>query len=132
MPRLCRIGVFLLAAFVPAALAAADEAALIRHWQGGDWSRTDFSRRTVPLEEILSGGPPRDGIPPIDAPRFVGVAEAARWLEGREPVMVFEHGGEARAYPLQILIWHEIVNDTVGGKPVVITYCPLCNSALAF
>lgn len=99
--------------------------------QEGEW-RTDFSRHTVPLEEIVSGGPPKDGIPAIDHPRFVSVRRADRWLEDREPVIVVEHGGDARAYPYQILIWHEIVNDVVGGRPLVVTYCPLCNTALVF
>jgi hypothetical protein len=97
-----------------------------------EWTLTDFSKHAVDLSEIISGGPPRDGIPPIDRPKFVPPGEAAQWLGAEEPVMVYRHGGEAKAYPLQILIWHEIVNDTVGGKPVVITFCPLCNSALVF
>ena len=97
-----------------------------------EWTVTDFTKFSVDLSEILSGGPPKDGIPPIDRPRFVSAAEAAKWLEAEEPVMVYGHGGETRAYPLQILIWHEIVNDTVGGKPVVVTFCPLCNSLLVF
>ncbi len=94
--------------------------------------RTDFSRHSVPLDEILSGGPPKDGIPAIDRPRFVSVAEADEWMGDREPVVVFEHEGVVRGYPWQILIWHEIVNDEVGGLPVSITYCPLCNTAIAF
>jgi hypothetical protein len=94
--------------------------------------KTDFSKHTVPLGEIQSGGPPRDGIPPIDNPKFVGPAEAGEWLKENEPVVVYEEGGDARAYPLQILIWHEIVNDTVGGRPVTVTFCPLCNTAIAF
>jgi hypothetical protein len=94
--------------------------------------RTDFTRHSVPLEEIVSGGPPRDGIPAIDHPRFENVREANRWLGDRDPVMVVEHGGEVRAYPLAILIWHEIVNDVVGGLPVAVTFCPLCNTALVF
>jgi len=98
---------------------------------GEDW-RTDFSRHSVPLSEIVTGGPPRDGIPPIDHPRFESVGEADRWLDDRHPVVVVQAGGEARAYPLGILIWHEIVNDEVGGLPVTVTYCPLCNTALVF
>ncbi|GIX49794.1 MAG: hypothetical protein KatS3mg131_4005 [Candidatus Tectimicrobiota bacterium] len=94
--------------------------------------RTDFSRHTVPLEEIISGGPPRDGIPPIDKPVFVTPAAANGWLRDREPVVAVAHRGEAKAYPLQILIWHEIVNDQIGGDPVAVTFCPLCNSAIAF
>jgi hypothetical protein len=96
-----------------------------------DW-KTDFSRHSVPLEEITSGGPPRDGIPPIDQPRFILPAEAGAWLNDNEPVIAFEWNGDVRAYPIQILIWHEIVNDTVGEVPVMITFCPLCNTAIAF
>ncbi|MDP8923350.1 MAG: DUF3179 domain-containing protein [Chloroflexota bacterium] len=94
--------------------------------------KTDFSRHTVPLSEIQSGGPPRDGIPPIDQPTFVAPDVASAWLTDPEPVVVYEESGDARAYPLQILIWHEIVNDSVGGRPVAITFCPLCNTAIAF
>jgi hypothetical protein len=94
--------------------------------------KTDFSKHTVPLSEIQSGGPPRDGIPPIDRPAFVDSAVASEWLADNEPVVVYEENGDARAYPLQILIWHEIVNDTVGGRPVTVTFCPLCNTAIAF
>jgi len=99
---------------------------------GAEPWRTDFTRHTVPLSEIVSGGPPRDGIPPIDRPRFESVRAASRWLSDRDPVMVVERGSEAKAYPLAILIWHEIVNDVVGGLPVAVTFCPLCNTALVF
>ncbi len=99
--------------------------------------KTDFSRHTVSYSEILSGGPPKDGIPAIDVPQFVGVTEADSWLKDEEPVILVRarlaQGGEdVRAYPLQILMWHEIVNDTVGGVPLTITFCPLCNTAIAF
>jgi hypothetical protein len=87
---------------------------------------------SIPLDEIVSGGPPPDGIPPIDDPVHEGIDEAARWLDDTSPVMVVEVDGDVRAYPLAILTWHEIVNDTVGGLPLVVTYCPLCNSALVF
>ena len=93
---------------------------------------TDFSLHSVPYSEILSGGPPKDGIPALDAPRFVSAAEADAWLEDREPVIFFQLGADARAYPLQIFMWHEIVNDVVDGVPVAVTFCPLCNSAVAF
>jgi hypothetical protein len=93
---------------------------------------TDFSKHTVPYSEILSGGPPRDGIPALDHPQFIAVDEVDGWLQPHEPVILVEVDGEAHAYPLQILIWHEIVNDTVGGKPLVVTFCPLCNTAIAF
>ena len=97
----------------------------------GEW-QTDFSKRSVPYAEIFSGGVPRDGIPPLDNPNFTTVAAADQWLEAQEPVIAFELNGAAKAYPLQILTWHEIVNDTVGGVPVVATFCPLCNSAIVF
>ena len=94
--------------------------------------RTDSSKALVPLEEIISGGPPPDGIPAIDRPAFVSPAEAAAWLVPKEPVLALEVKGDARAYPLQILMWHEIVNDVVGGVPIMVTFCPLCNSGLVF
>ncbi|MBI5823393.1 MAG: DUF3179 domain-containing protein [Chloroflexi bacterium] len=94
--------------------------------------KTDFSKHTVSYSEILSGGPPKDGIPPIDAPQFIPVKEADGWLKDREPVVFVQVGEDARAYPIQILIWHEIVNDTVGGEPLVVSFCPLCNTAIAF
>jgi hypothetical protein len=96
-----------------------------------EW-KTDFSKHSVPLGEIISGGPPRDGIPPIDVPKFESFDEASTWLHDDEPVIAFTINGEARAYPLQILVWHEIVNDEVVGTPVAITFCPLCNTAIAF
>lgn len=81
--------------------------------------------------EIVSGGPPPDGIPAIDHPRFEKVASVT-WVRDREPVLALTVGTDTRAYPLQVLTWHEIVNDTVGGIPVGVTFCPLCDSALAF
>lgn len=93
---------------------------------------TDFSKHTVPYSEILSGGPPKDGIPAIDEPKFVSVSEADDWLEPVEPVILIQVGEETRAYPIQILIWHEIVNDTAAGLPLTVTFCPLCNTAIAF
>jgi hypothetical protein len=93
---------------------------------------TDFSKHCVHYNEILSGGPIRDGIPAITAPKFIRVAVADAWLKPAEPVIFFQVGNDARAYPIQILIWHEIVNDTVGGVPVAITFCPLCDTAIAY
>jgi hypothetical protein len=92
---------------------------------------TDFSRHSVSFSEFQSGGPPKDGIPTIDDPKFLPVTQAD-FLSPREPVIELELGGEARAYPLQILTWHEIVNDEVGGTPVAVTFCPLCNTAIVF
>lgn len=104
----------------------------------------DTGNANIPLEQILSGGPPPQGIPALGfsgdrtgsvsgspAAKFVTPARAT-WLGAQEPVVGFRLGGEAKAYPLQILTWHEIVNDSVSGVPVAVTFCPLCNSALAF
>ncbi len=94
--------------------------------------KTDFSYHTVPFGDFLSGGPPRDGIPPLDNPKFVAIEQADEWLFDVEPVISFELNGVQRAYPLQVLMWHEVVNDVVGGVPVTVTFCPLCNSAIVF
>ena len=97
----------------------------------GNFPRIDLSKRSVNLAEIRSVIPP-DAIPAIDEPRFLMIEEASDWLSAEAPVIAFERNGDARAYPLEILTWHEIVNDVVGGEPVIVTYCPLCNSAIAF
>ena len=96
-----------------------------------EWPNTDFSLHSIDFDEIMSGGPPKDGIPSIDNPKFVSVASVDN-LAPTEPVIGLVVRGEARAYPLRILTWHEIVNDVVGGKPITVTYCPLCNSAIVF
>ncbi len=96
-----------------------------------EWPKTDFARRSIDLADILSGGPPKVVIPSIDKPRTVPVAEADN-LTSTEPVIGLIINGHARAYPLRILTWHEIVNDELGGVPVTVTYCPLCNSAIVF
>ncbi len=101
------------------------------HWKH-EWPQTDFSKVTIPLSEVRSviG---KDRIPAIDKPKFVPVREvSAANLPDGEPVISFVIGDDARAYPLRILTWHEIVNDVVNGIPVAVTYCPLCNSALVF
>ena len=106
--------------------------------------RIDASQARIPIEDILRGGPPPQGIPALGfrgltgvagaspEPRFVAQAEAADWLGDLEPVILMRIGGEARLYPLQVLTWHEIANDTLAGVPIAVTFCPLCNSALAF
>ncbi|MEQ9121688.1 MAG: DUF3179 domain-containing protein [Alphaproteobacteria bacterium] len=116
-----------------AAAAVADPAAgRFDGGPNGEWSRTDFSRHTIDLADIVSGGPSKDGIPPIDAPVFESQARAAERLRPEAPVISLSVGGEAKAYPLSVLVWHEIVNDVIGGVPVAVTYCPLCNSSIAF
>ncbi len=98
-----------------------------------EWPQTDFSQTSVAdWSEILSGGPPKDGIPALSNPGFIPVLDEAR-IDGREPVITLELAGQTpRAYPIRYLTWHEIVNDNPGGVPVAVTFCPLCNSALVF
>ena len=97
-----------------------------------DMASPVFPEPLVNPSEIISGGPPPDGIPSIDEPAFISIEEANEWLVDAEPVVYLEISGEAHAYPVQVLIWHEIVNDTVGDVPVTVTYCPLCNSAVSY
>ena len=93
---------------------------------------TNLEKRNIDLSELIDGGPGKDGIPSIDNPKFISQDEAAAWLNGVEPVISLEINGEARAYPIQVLMWHEIANDELGGVPVSVTFCPLCYSAIAF
>ncbi len=96
-----------------------------------EWPKTDFEKTSVDFSEIMSGGPPKDGIPAINDPKFVAVSEVDD-IPPTEPVVGLTLGGETKAYPLRILMWHEIVNDHVGGIPVSVTFCPLCNAAVVF
>ncbi len=96
-----------------------------------EWKKTDFSRSSIEFDEIMSGGPPKDGIPAIDQPTHRAPSEINNIGE-QEPVITVTLNGETRAYPVRILIWHEIANDTLGGVPITVTFCPLCNSALVF
>lgn len=98
----------------------------------GEFPLTDFERSSISIDEIMTGGPPRDGIPSIDEPTFVSVSAASEWLDSREPVIALNHRGEARAYPIQILMYHEIVNDVIADTPVSVTFCPLCNASIVF
>jgi hypothetical protein len=111
--------------------AGSEQAAEEIPFDTGDWT-TDFSEHSVPLEEFVGGGPGKDGIPAIDAPQFVSVEEADQFLKDPEAVAVLERDGEVKAYPIRILTWHEIVNDELAGEPIAVTYCPLCNSTVAF
>lgn len=96
------------------------------------WPDTDFCNISIDLAEIISGGPPKDGIRAIDSPKMETVEEANTWLVERSPVIVVEIAGEARAYPQAILMWHEITNDEIRGVPIAVTFCPLCNSSIVF
>jgi hypothetical protein len=99
-------------------------------WRG-EFPNTDFSKTIIDLDEIVTDGPTRDSIPPIHDPQFVAAADADT-LGPLEPVISVVIDGDARAYPLRILLWHEIVNDVVGGVPILVSYCPLCNSGIVF
>lgn len=96
-----------------------------------DYNGFDLAEVTIPKSEILSGGPPRDGIPSIDMPVFIS-PDQATFMEDVDLVVSVTLGGETRAYPLRILVWHEIVNDVIAGIPIAVTYCPLCGTAMVF
>lgn len=91
----------------------------------------DLTRHSVPLDQLVDGGPGKDGIPAILIPKFASAADAT-FLRDDDRVLGLTAGTEAKAYPIKILNWHEIVNDVIGGKAVVITYCPLCGTGMAF
>ena len=93
---------------------------------------TNFEIHSVSYRDILSGGPPKDGIPAIDDPKYSTIKEADMWIADNEPVILLKIDNMARAYPLQILTWHEIVNDQLNGVPVVVSFCPLCNTAIVY
>ncbi|MBC8283085.1 MAG: DUF3179 domain-containing protein [Nitrospinae bacterium] len=93
----------------------------------------DYSKHSIPIDEISDGGPGKDGIPSIDNPRFLTVEEAdSSLMQNTDRILGFIHNDQARAYPIKILNWHEIVNDQVGGKNVVVTFCPLCGTGMVF
>ncbi|WP_400087876.1 DUF3179 domain-containing protein [Yoonia sp. R78084] len=118
--------------FLAFCTAATMSAASPEFW-AFEWPNTDFETTSVESwVEVISGGPPKDGIPALDNPSFVTVADKAG-LTPREPVITLEIEGETpRAYPIRYLTWHEIVNDVVGDMPVAVTFCPLCNSGITF
>lgn len=101
----------------------------MRSWQS-EFPKTDFSVHAVPLDQVYDVVH-RDGVPAIDNPKIVSLRETYN-IGDWEPVVAVSIGGERRAYPLQLLSWHEIVNDTVGGVPVAVTYSPLCNSIIVY
>ena len=104
---------------------------LILLWVG--LTAWDFSGSSIPQEEILSGGPGKDGIPAIDRPRFVPASKASgTFLEDENRIIALVVNGKKKAYPIKILNWHEIVNDSIGGRHVVVTFCPLCGTGMVF
>jgi hypothetical protein len=139
-PRFIRLTVFVFVLLAglpllaqPTACADPFGGAALR-FDPADWPRTDFCRAIAGLDwtTIRSGGVPPDGIPAIDFPRFESAAQAADWLEPQSPVLAVVIDGAARAYPLAILIWHEVVNDVLNDVPIAVTFCPLCNTGLVF
>lgn len=121
------IAIFILAAS-SSTYASAQDTPVSWHQE---WPQTDFAKTSVHFSQITSGGPPKDGIPAIDDPAFLPITDISD-IGDKEPVIVLHINGDARAYPLRILMWHEIVNDIVGGEPALVTYCPLCNAAVVF
>lgn len=98
-----------------------------------DYKSVDKSTQSlVPLDEIISGGPPKDGIPAIDSPEFVTIKNISEKLNDDSRGVLVNVENEYRFYPFVILVWHEIVNDEINGIPLVITYCPLCQSSVVF
>jgi len=98
----------------------------------GEFPQTNYKKASVDISEIMTGGPPRDGIPSINFPQFIDIEAASEWLKDPEPVISLQHKGVVKAYPLQILMYHEIANDEIAGDPVAVTFCPLCNASIVF
>jgi hypothetical protein len=93
---------------------------------------TNGVKHSVPLDSILAGGPAKDGIPPIDEPKFTLVSEADMFLEDDGLGIAVSLNGVDRYYPFQILVWHEIVNDMIGDQAVLVSYCPLCGTGIVY
>lgn len=92
----------------------------------------DGTPYTIHPSEFLSGGPPKDGIPSIDNPRFIEAENADKWLPDDELGLGVTYKGVSRFYPFRILVSHEIVNDVISDDPILVTYCPLCFTGIAF
>lgn len=113
-----------------------DDPSRVEQWRGRGW-QTDFCHTTIPFDvlfsgEMLQGCPFKDCIPAIHDPEYDSIEAASNWLQPQSPVIAVALDGEAKAFPLGILISHEIVNDTLAGQPMTVTYCPLCNSGIVF
>jgi len=119
--------------FLPVGLFVVSAAMALNLPTAGAVEKLGFrlNNATVPVAEIRPGGPPRDGIPSIDRPRFMPVSKVD-YLADDDLVISFTHGNETRAYPLRILVWHEIVNDRIGDLAINVSYCPLCGSGMVF
>ena len=112
------------------ALLVALLAVLVSVACGRDDNGFDLTGSLVPADQIHLGGPPRDGIPSIDRPRFVA-AQDADFISDTDRVLGLARNGRSRAYPIAIMNWHEVVNDRVGGESIAVTYCPLCGTGVA-
>jgi hypothetical protein len=97
-----------------------------------DYMERNGVKYIIDPDKIMGGGPPKDGIPSIDSPKYISITEAKKWISDNELVMFIDYMGIKRIYPLQIMVWHEIVNDIIANEPVLITYCPLCGSGIAY
>ena len=109
-----------------------NEIQVIGNIDGKEIKEANGVKYIVDPNKIRGGGPPKDGIPSIDNPKYVSVEEADKWIQDNELVLAIVYKGVKRVYPLQILVWHEIVNDKISGDPILITYCPLCGSGIAY
>ena len=94
------------------------------YWQ------TDFSKRSISYSEVIAGRPARDGIPPSYNPQFETVEQANQWMLELEPVIVVQINGDIRAYSQSLLMFHEVMDDVVGDRPIVVSWCPLCNTSV--
>ncbi len=112
------------------AIASSDESARVDPFEL-ELMETDGVKHLIPLDKVRGGGPPKDGIPSIDSPVFAGIDES-RFMSDSDTVVGVEINGDAKAYPIFILVWHEIVNDRIGNVPVSVTYCPLCYTSQVF
>ncbi|PVV26857.1 MAG: hypothetical protein B6D79_04965 [gamma proteobacterium symbiont of Ctena orbiculata] len=101
--------------------------AVAKSYKGG----FDVTDALVPIENILPGGPPKDGIPSIDQPKFIP-ADKVDFLVPEDRVLGLSYNGQIKAYPIAIMNWHEIVNDRFGSQSIAITFCPLCGTGIAF
>ena len=123
-------GLIMLFIFIPFLTFAQDDLTQIKKAYP-NW-KTNFDKRAIDISELMSGGVPKDGIPAILKPKIISIKDASGWIDDKNPVIAVEINGEARAYPLEILIWHEIANDKIDGVPVAVSFCPLCYSALVY
>lgn len=120
------------AIFVVAIMSSGLASAQFVQFPQGEFPKTNYKKASVEINEIMTGGPPRDGIPSVDYPQFINAEQASAWLQDPEPVISLQYKGVVKAYPLQILMYHEIVNDKIAGVPVAVTFCPLCNASIVF